>query len=402
MLSVAALAACGLAGRAFARDRFTLVMEQLRGYVEDEKLPFASIRIARHGQVLAEAHIPGAEAVGPGSVYRIYSMTKPVVAAGVVLLAEDGRLSLGDPVAKYVPEFASLKVLDAVGRREPARMMTVAQLLTHSCGLANSWGDARVAPLYRDAGLVAAKWMYDPEIGGLAGFAKRLGAQPLEFQPGTDWAYGYGLDIAGLVVERISGERLGDYLRHRFFDPLGMDSTGFFVPESRAARLTGLYVAGEDGISRVADGSERAPLSRPFADAGSGGLVSTLDDYGRFADMLASGGTRGGVRVMAPDSVRLLTAPYGPQAPLMSSLTQFGNYEPGSVGHALGGIVRLDDRAGPGSAGEYAWGGAAGTGFWSTPGLGLSMTLMTQLMPVTAMPARDMLRPLVYEALASA
>src|SRR5690554_2505728 len=130
MFSAAAAVACGLAGPAFARDRFAPVLAQLRRYVEDGKMPFASIRIARHGQVLAEAHIPGAEAIGPDSMYRIYSMTKPVVAAGVVLLVEDGRLSLEDPVAKFVPEFAGLEALDAAGEREPARAMTVAQLLT--------------------------------------------------------------------------------------------------------------------------------------------------------------------------------------------------------------------------------------------------------------------------------
>src|SRR5690606_11930770 len=118
--------------------------------------------------------------------------------------------------------------------------MTVAHLLTHTCGLANSWGDGKVAPLYRDAGLTAAAWMYAPDIGGLEGFARKLATLPLEFQPGTAWIYGYGLDIAGLVIERITGERLGEYLKRRFFDPLGMASTGFFVPEGQAGRLAGL------------------------------------------------------------------------------------------------------------------------------------------------------------------
>lgn len=399
LAATAAAIACGLAGPAFARGRFAAVVAHLRGDVESGRLPFASLRIARGGQVLAEAHVPGVEPVGPDSLYRIYSMTKPVVAAGAVLLVEDGALSLEDPVAEFVPEFAQLEVLAGPGQRQPARAMTVGQLLTHACGLANSWSDAKVAPLYREAGLVAARWMYDPEIGGLAGFAERLGALPLEFQPGADWAYGYGLDIAGLVIERISGERLGAYLRRRIFDPLGMAATGFFVPAARAAALAGLYVVRDDGLIRVSDGSERAPLQRPVADAGSSGLVSTLEDYGRFADMLANAGVRGQVRVMAPESVRLLTTAYGPQAPLLPSLMRFGGYGPGSVGQALGGVVRLDDRSGPGSAGEYAWGGAAGTGFWATPGLGLSVTLMTQLMPAAAAPVRDALRPLVYAAL---
>lgn len=404
LLAAAGAAAWGLARPAFslARDRFAPVVAHLRGFVEAGQLPFASIRIARHGRVLAQAYLPGVEPVGPDTLCRVYSMTKPVVAAGVVRLVEDGKLSLEDPVAKFVPEFARLEVVaGSTDRLEPARTMTVAHLLTHSCGLANSWGDARVAPLYREAGLVAAAWMYDPEMGGLDGFARRLSKLPLEFQPGTNWIYGYGLDIAGLVIERISGERLGTFLKRRIFDPLGMAATGFFVPAQRAGQLAGLYHAHDGGVVRVADGSERRPLSQPFADAGSAGLISTLEDYGRFADMLANGGARGNVRVLSEASARLLTTPYGPQAPLLPALQRFGSYEPGSVGMALGGITRLDDRSGPGSAGEYAWGGAAGTGFFATPGLGLSLTLMTQLMPVTAVPARDALRPLVYQAIAA-
>jgi CubicO group peptidase (beta-lactamase class C family) len=398
-----AAAACGLGLPAFAADaRFAPIIARLRGQVADGLLPFASLRIARHGEVLAEAHLAGLETIGPGSLYRIYSMTKPVVAAGVVLLVQDGQLSLEDPVAKYVPEFAGLTVLaGSPDRREPARTMTVAHLLTHACGLANSWGAARVAPLYREAGLVAAAWMYDPAIAGLPGFATRLAALPLEFQPGTDWMYGYGLDIAGLVIERVTGERLGSFLQRRLFAPLGMASTGFFVPEAGADRLAGLYAARDGRLDRVADGSERRALARPFADSGSAGLVSTLGDYGRFADMLAGLGRYGDTQVMATSSVRLLTTPYGPQAPLLPSLTRFGSYDAGSIGQALGGVTRLDDRSGPGSAGEYAWGGAAGTAFWSTPGSGLSVTLMTQVMPAVTS-VRDGLRRDIYAALAAA
>jgi CubicO group peptidase (beta-lactamase class C family) len=402
VLASVAASLCGLPAIGFGKDRFQPVIARLRSYVEDDRLPFASIRIAQHGQVLAEAHIAGREKVGPASLCRVYSMTKPVVAAGTVMLVGDGKLDLQDPVSKYVPELADLQVVaGALDHLEPARPMTVAHLLTHTCGLANSWGDAKVAPLYREASLIAGKWMYDPEIGGLDGFAKRLATLPLEFQPGSDWMYGYGLDVAGLIIQRISGERLGDFLERRLFNPLGMASTGFRVRQGHEKDLAGLYAARADGIVRVSDGSEKAPLMKPFADGGSAGLVSTLEDYGRFADMLANGGRRGSVRVMDAAMVRMLTSPYGPQEALLPSLMRFGHYEKGSIGFALGGVVRLDDRSGKGSTGEYAWGGAAGTGFWATPGLGLSVTVMTQLMPVTAVPARDLLRPLVYEALAS-
>lgn len=394
-----ALGAWAMPARSSA-GRFQAVVARLRRFVGDGELPFASLRIACHGRVLLETHVSGVEQVGPDSLYRIYSMTKPIVAAGIALLVEDGRLGLDDPVARYVPEFADMTVLaGSSGQREVARPMRVSQLLTHSCGLANSWGDGRVAPLYREAGLVANAWMFDPQLGGLEGFARRLGTLPLEFQPGSNWIYGYGLDIAGLVIERLSGKRLGAFLQERIFAPLGMASTGFFVPEGQAGRLAGLYSTGNGALVRTGDRAERNPLDRPLADSGSAGLVSTLGDYGRFADMLANRGSVGKVRVMAEASARRMMAPHGPQAPLVASLERFGGYAQGSVGQALGGIVRLDDHGSPGSAGEYAWGGAAGTGFGAAPGPGLSFTLMTQLMPATVS-VREVLRPLIYAALA--
>lgn len=400
MISGAALA--GLAASPVrASEALDPVVARLRGFVEQGDLPFASLRVAQRGRLLVETHLSGAETIGPGSIYRIYSMTKPVVAAGAVLLIEAGDLTLDMPVADIVPEFSDLQVLGEGDARLPARVMTVGHLLTHTCGLANSWGDARVAPLYRQAGLTAVAWMYDPEIGGLDGFARRLGQLPLEHQPGADWLYGYGLDIAGLVIERISGERLGDFLKRRIFDPLGMTSTGFFVPEDKADRLAGLYTAGEGGLTRLSSGAELNPLRRPLADSGSGALVSTLEDYGRFADMLANGGAADGVRVMSADSAHLMMTPWGPQDHIEPRLRQFyGGRLEGPMGQALGGVTRLDDASGPGSTGEYAWGGAAGTGFWATPGIGLSVTIMTQVMPAGSTPSREALRPLIYRALA--
>lgn len=394
----AAIGAAAVPARAF-ESALDPVVDHLRGLVERGELPFASLRVTRRGRMLAEAHISGAEEIGPETLYRIYSMTKPVVAAGTVLLVEDGRLTLETPVAEIIPEFAGLT---AVGG-EPARTMRVGHLLTHTCGLANSWGDGRTSALYREAGLIAAAWMHDPEIGGLDGFARRLGALPLEFQPGTDWVYGYGLDIAGLVIERISDERLGDFLKRRIFDPLGMASTGFFAAEGQGDRLAGLYTRGADGLEPVRGGGELTPLRRPLADSGSGGLVSTLADYGRFADMLAGGGAVGDVRVMSTESARLMMTPWGPQDFIGPALDRFyaGTLR-GRLGQALGGVTRLDDAVGPGSAGEYAWGGAAGTGFWATPDLGLSVTMMTQVMAGgAAQPSRDALKPMIYRALAA-
>src|SRR5690606_25455316 len=269
-LAAGAMVAAAAPG-AWAGARLDAVLERLRGFVEAGALPFASIRIARHGEVLSEAHIGGVEPVDAHSLHRIYSMTKPVVAAATVLLVEDGSLSLHDPVARYVPEFAGLRVLGADGATVPARPMTVAHLLSHSCGLANSWGDSPLAPRYREVGLVAARWMYAPRIRGLHGYAARLGRVPLAFQPGSAWLGGYGLDIAGLVVERVSGQRLGDFLRERVFAPLGVAATGFHVPVGRAGHLAGSYAPGEGGLRRIEAGSARRRPALPFAHAGRPG-----------------------------------------------------------------------------------------------------------------------------------
>lgn len=396
----AALTGAGMVP-AFASDSFAPVLDAVQDLVRTGRLPFVGIRIGLAGETVAQAHISGEEAIGPGSLYRIYSMTKPVVAAGAVLLIEDARLTLETPVAEIVPEFARLTVLtDVPGHTEAARPMTLGHLLTHTCGLANSWGTARTAALYRQAGLTAGAWMYDPQMGGLEGFARRLGGLPLEHQPGTAWIYGYGLDIAGLVIERVSGERLGDFLQRRIFEPLGMRSTGFHVPEGSAALLTGLYTDAAGTPRRVARDRERLPLSVPEADAGSAGLISTLEDYGRFADMLANRGAVAGVRVMNQASAELMMTPYGPQEAVTPALQRFGLA--GNPRQALGGVTWLEDHAGPGSAGEFSWGGAAGTAFWSTPGSGLSVVLMTQLMNAAGSGVRDTLKPLVYRALAGA
>lgn len=400
LVSSGACALTAWAGLAPARDPFHAVATRLQQFVDDGQLPFASLRVARQGRVLLEAHASGIEQIGSESIYRIYSMTKPIVAAGIMLLVEDGRLDLQDPVANHIAEFADMKVVDSSqDGGDVATPMNVSHLLTHACGLANSWGEGRVAPLYRDAGLIANAWMYDPEIGGLDGFARRLGRLPLEFQPGTNWIYGYGLDIAGLIIERLSGVRLGDFLAARLFAPLGMTSTGFFVSDGRSTRLTGLYSPRGGALVPVASGVERQARVRPFADSGSAGLVSTLGDYGRFADMLANRGTAGKVRILGEDSVTTMTTPYGPQAPLADALERFGHHAPGSVAQALGGSVRLAGGGVPGSVGEYGWGGAAGTGFWALPHSGLSFTLMTQLMP-GSVPVREVLRPLIHAAAA--
>lgn len=376
----------------------------LKAFVEDGALPFASMRIARNGETLLEAVHSGAGPVSTDSLFRIYSMTKPVVAAATLLLCEDGQLSLDTPVGDVIPTFRTLTVAtDANGATEPARPMTVAHLLTHASGISNSWNGDAASAAYREAGLDAGTWMFNPAIGGLEGFAERIAAVPLRFQPGEGWLYGYSPDIAGLVIQRVSGLSLGDYLKTRLFDPLGMSDTGFQAPADGAARMTDLWTVRNGSPLIVERGSTSASLRPPAAQSGSAGLVSSLRDYGRFADMLACGGAVGGVRVMSAASVARMTSPYGPQDRVAVGLGRFAAIGLGGsgsgLGQALGGVTTLSDGGGPGSRGEYSWGGAASTTFWAAPRIGLSVVVMTQRLPSGSVPLRDTLRPLIYRAL---
>ncbi|MBB5746591.1 serine hydrolase domain-containing protein [Brevundimonas variabilis] len=378
--------------------------QALKAFVDGGALPFASMRIARNGEILLDAFHSGAGPVSVDSLFRIYSMTKPVVAAATLLICEEGRLTLDTPVGDVIPAFRSLTVAtDATGATEPARTMTVAHLLTHASGISNSWNGDAASAAYRAAGLDAGAWMFNPAIGGLDGFAEKIAAVPLRFQPGEGWLYGYSLDIAGLVIQRVSGLSLGDYMKAHLFDPLGMSDTGFQAPTDGAARMTDLWTV-RDGAAQVVErGANSALLRPPAAQSGSAGLVSSLRDYGRFADMLACGGSVGGVRVMSPASVALMTSPYGPQDRVAEGLSRFAAIGLGGsgtgLGQALGGVATLSDAAGAGSRGEYSWGGAASTTFWAAPEIGLSVVVMTQRLPSGSVPLRDILRPLIYRAL---
>lgn len=389
-------------GSAQVLDGWEQASQALKAFVDDGSLPFASIRVARHGETLLEAFHGGAGPVAADSLFRIYSMTKPVVAAAVVLLCEEGRLSLETPVGDIIPAFTRLTVaVDEAGNTEPARPMTVAHLLTHSSGISNSWNGDAASRAYREAGLDAGTWMFNPAIGGLEGFAEKIAAVPLRFHPGDGWLYGYSLDIAGLVIQRVSGQSLGSYLRARLFDPLGMRDTGFSAPADSAARMTDLWTVRNGAAIVVERGATSASLRAPQTESGSAGLVSSLGDYGRFADMLACGGALGGVTVMTPESVTLMTSAYGPQDKVAAGLTRFAAVGLGGSGaglaQALGGVSTLTDVAGPGSRGEYSWGGAASTTFWAAPDIGLSVVVMTQRLPSGSVPLRDTLRPLIYQ-----
>ena len=325
------------------------------------------------------------------AIFRIYSMTKPLVSVAALILMEEGRLQLADPVARYLPGFADMRVVAADGGTvAAARPMRVHDLLTHTSGL--SYG-ARGA----DGGLPV-----NPRGVAAEDFVAGLAAVPLGYQPGTAWDYGFSTDVLGLVIERISGQRLGAFLEARICAPLGMRDTGFHLDAARAGRLAEPHAVDPLGGAVLANPGQRFdPTVVPLMDSGGAGALSTAADYLRFANMLLAGGTLAGVRILSPAAVRLMTADHlGGHIATPVTVGEAALQSPG-YGFGLGVAVRLADGLAnvPGHAGDYFWSGTAGTTFWVDPVARLSVVFMAQAPGEMRLRLRRMVRALVYQAL---
>lgn len=380
--------------------------------IHDRQLAGVAVRIARDGEVLFRraygwADVEDNRPLGGDAIYRAYSMTKPVAAAAVALLAEDGRLDLDAPLAERLPELAELQVLrapeSAANDTRPARSAPTARhLLTHTAGFTNNWNRDSAAAVYTRLGLIGGAWFRGRDVRGLGDFAARLGQAPLLFDPGRGWNYSLAFDLCGLLVERVSGQSFGRFLEARLFRPLGMTDTGFFVPAAATDRLTSIYLRRAGVLVRQESGAESPFLLRPNAEAGASGLVTTLEDYGRFADAVSGMGVRKGVRVMATATVRTMTSPQVAQDVLGDALQRFSRVGSGAagsgLGFGLGGSVVVDPAAtrAPSRRGDYSWGGAASTTFFASPALGLSAVLMTQFQPSGTYPLHDDLKTAVF------
>jgi CubicO group peptidase (beta-lactamase class C family) len=390
--------------------RFRSIEDYLDQLADAQRFPGASVLVLQHGREVffhaaGFADLAAAAPMRRDTIFRIYSMSKPITAAAIMMLVEEGRIGLHDPVSSFVPEFADLRAyVGEDGARiltEPARPMTVEHLLTHTSGL--TYGFQRgtpVAAMYRQTKLAAEEWRFDPAFAG-GGLARVLATMPLAYQPGTRWHYGVSFDIAGLIVERASGLSFADFLRQRIFDPLGMRHTGFWASPQDASRLASIYGAGlAGGVALIETGPSSRMLKPPAVASGGGGLLSTIDDYGRFAAMLCAGGTGGGRRILSRASVAAMMTDHVPKAmlgelPGLSAVGLGGRGE--GLGFGYGGAVVVDTAGdGLGSVGEYAWGGAASTTFWVDPLSQLVAIFMTQLIPPGRTMVRDDLRRMVY------
>jgi len=380
-------------------------------YVADGRLAGWQLGVLRSGHLahLASGGHQDREAGRPvqhDAIWRIYSMTKAITSVAAMTLWEQGRFELKDPVARFLPEFTDTRVWRSGSVTLPAyepmtEPMAMWHLLSHTAGLTYGFMYAHpVDEMYRRAGF---EWGVPPDTD-LAQVVQRLAALPLLFQPGTEWNYSMSIDVLGRVVEVLTGQPLDEALRELVLAPLGMDDTGFWCPPEQAHRLAVLY--GAHPRTRLAtrlDAAGAAALSPPAAFLGGGGLVSTMGDYLRFAEMIRRGGELDGVRVLGPRTVDLMCANHLPGG---ADLTQIGRplfsetaFD--GVGFGLLGSVTLDPAATKtgGSVGDVAWGGAASTTFWVDRAEDLCVVFMTQLLPSSTHPLRSQLRQLVYQAL---
>ncbi len=344
--------------------------------------------------------------VQPGTLFRIYSMTKPVTAVAAMVLYERGEIRLTDPVAAFIPAFGQARVYTGGPPRRPATQpaawpITLWHLLTHTAGL--TYGFHRAHPmdgLYRRAG----HDIEAPPGCSLAQACDTWAGLPLLFQPGTEWNYSVATDVLGRVVEVVSGRPLGAFCAAEIFRPLGMADTTFTVVGPALSRLARLYRVTPSG-GLTADDTLGATVTQPDREHfGGGGLASTTADYVRFAAMLLNGGRLGGARILGPGTAALMLRNHLPDGHDLRSFGRPMNAESAldGVGQGLGISVVLDPaRAGyPASPGEAGWGGAAGTVFWVDPAQHLLVVFMTQALPSAARPIRNTLHQLVHQAIA--
>ncbi|HEV7825676.1 MAG TPA: serine hydrolase domain-containing protein [Mycobacteriales bacterium] len=389
--------------------RLSRVDSHLARYVDEGELPGWLVLVSRGGKVAhlstyGHRHVEDGLPVEVDTRFRIYSMTKPITSVAAMMLYEEGAFELTDPVSRFIPAFADMRVWSGGTDLRPATVpatepMRIWHLLTHTAGLTYGFHRSHaVDARYRAAGYEFGS----PPGADLARVCDDWAAQPLLFEPGAEWNYSVATDVLGRVVEVASGRTLEEFFAERILGPLGMDETTFGVSEEEAGRLARLYLARPEGGIVPFDRFGAAAIGRPDFLSGGAGLVSTAGDYHRFTQMLLRGGELDGVRLLGPRTVAYMTRNHLPGGadleaygrPLYAETTFAG------VGFGLGFSVVQDPATYRvlTSAGEYGWGGLASTAFWIDPAEDLTVLFMTQLLPSSTLPVRTYLRQLVQQA----
>jgi CubicO group peptidase (beta-lactamase class C family) len=395
----------------FDPSRLARIDEVTHAYVDDGRFPFVQLVVSRRGEIVHHDRYGFADRdsdrpIRDDCIVRVYSMTKPVTSVALMMLYEQGKVLLEDPVARYLPSFADARVFVAgdpsrYTTREAAREVTVRDVLTHTSGLTYGFQHQHaVDAIYRQHNLGD----FTPSTRSLAEEMELLGTLPLQFDPGTKWSYSMSTDVCGAIVEVVSGTTLDEFFQREIFDPLRMVDTSFWVEgDERCERFTTNHLF-FGGTTSVMDRWDKSIYHRrPPMLSGGGGLVSTMSDYLRFVRMLERGGELDGVRLLSPRTVAFMASNHLPGGRDLNEMGQEGfaeTYMEG-MGFGLGFSVNLSPQANTAiaSVGEYGWGGAASTAFRIDPAEEMSFVFLTQLLPSSTYPIRRELQATIYQAL---
>ena len=392
----------------FSPQRLERLHAYMKQVIDDKELSGMVTILARHGKVVdywnyGQRDMASGAPMTKDTIFRDFSMTKPVTGVAMMILYEQGKWLPTDPITKYIPEFAHLKVykgVDSTGRMilaDPEHMPTIAELMSHTAGFTYGFfGNTPVDQMYRDAKIFESK--------NLKEFIDKLANIPLVYEPGKGWIYSVSMDVEGYIVEKLSGQSLPDFIRDNIYQPLGMKDAGFYVPADKRNRFATLYVNDPQGKMKPDDGKGFGGTwsEQPTLPSGGGGMVSTAEDYYRFAQMLADGGELNGNRILAPASVKLMTSNH--LAPdLLTGQFGIGLMQMRrGFGYGYNCAVEYDPPSAnlPDGKGTFLWDGAAGTWFWVDPAddvvfVGMIQRQLSKFSPNVEFESRA----LVYQAL---
>ncbi|MFT7128898.1 MAG: CubicO group peptidase (beta-lactamase class C family) [Gammaproteobacteria bacterium] len=393
-------------------ERLARIPDYFQAYLDRKKVSGMSFLIARGGRI-AYQHCMGVQdfdtnsPIKPDTIFRIYSMSKPITSVALMMLYEEGKFRLDHEVSRYIPEFAQLKVYDQGGiddftTKPLERPMIVRDLLTHTSGLTYGFMfQNTVDRLYRKGPISDAR----SSKMTLEEYCIELAKMPLVFSPGTSWNYSVSTDVCGRLVEVMSGMSLDEFFKKRIFEPLNMTDTSFDIPADKVDRFASCYA--RDPKTKEAQLQDSGSNSSYFGEksffSGGGGLISTIGDYYKFCQMLLNGGELDGKRLLSPTTIDFMTTNHLPENKTMSDMgdSLFSENRMDGSGFGLGFSVILNpvEVMAVGSTGSYSWGGAASTYFWIDPSEDLLAIFMTQLMPSDAYPMRAQLQQLTYAAI---
>ena len=399
-------------GLGMSRERLDRLPPYFKTYLDRKKISGLSLLVSRSGNIVHQSHQGVMDwdtgtPITDDTLFRIYSMTKPITSVALMMLYEEGRFRLEHEVFRYLPEFRNTPVFDSgdaenFTTRAADRPMQIRDLLTHTSGLTYDFlVQHPVDKMYRRSKLRGL----GSEDMSLEEFVNRLAEHPLVFSPGQKWNYSFATDVCGRLVEVLSGQSLGAFFKSRIFDPLRMPDTFFQVPEDKAHRLATCYERDPQTKEiRLQDAGATSPyLTKRLFQSGGGGLVSSLADYHRFCRMLLNGGELDGARILSPTTIDFMVQNHLPKAQTMAEMGDetFSETRMDGSGFGLGFSVVTSavDAMAPVTEGTFSWGGAASTYFWIDPAEELIGILMTQLMPSAAYPLRPQFQQLTYAAI---